>query len=95
VGGDYLDAARTRGFDVTLETSLAGALARLGEAGALEVLVEAGVELTAAILASELWDEHVLIQQAPTSEAEDVITIRRRSEHAKTAGKADHVLRNH
>lgn len=95
VGGSYLDAARARGFDVTLETSVPEALARLGAAGALEVLVEAGVELTAAILAGDFWDEHVLIQQAPTPEAEDVITICRRSEHAETAGKADHVLRNH
>jgi diaminohydroxyphosphoribosylaminopyrimidine deaminase/5-amino-6-(5-phosphoribosylamino)uracil reductase len=95
VGGSYLDVARARGFDVALETSLLGALARLGEVGALEVLVEAGVELTAAILAGDFWDEHVLIQQAPAPEAEDAITIRRRSDHPEAAGKAGHVLRNH
>lgn len=95
VGGAYLEAARGRGFDVSLETSLPAALARLGEAGALEVLVEAGIALTEAILASDLWDEHVLIQQASTPGAEDVITIRRRSDQTETEGKADDVLGNH
>jgi diaminohydroxyphosphoribosylaminopyrimidine deaminase/5-amino-6-(5-phosphoribosylamino)uracil reductase len=95
VDAAYLAAAGARGFEVTLETSLQGALARLGAAGTLEVLVEAGIDLTAAILASDLWDEHVLIEQHPTPGNADIISIRERCDHMSTAGKARDVLRNH
>lgn len=89
----YLDAARARGLDVSVQGSLPEALARLGEAGALEVLVEAGPQLTAAVLAGGLWDEHVLIQQGPHGSGEDVISIRQRRD--PRAGREEHVLWTH
>ena len=58
---DYLDAAKARGFRVLLPHSFADALHQLGEAGALEVLVEAGPQLTESVLASPFWDEHIRI----------------------------------
>ena len=93
VPSTYLDAARARGFDVSVQGSPPEALARLGEAGALEVLVEAGPQLTAAVLAGGLWDEHVLIQQGPQGSSEDVISIRQRRD--PSAGREAHVLWNH
>lgn len=90
----YLDAARDRGFDAWLGASLAEELQRLGEAGVLELLVEAGPELTRTILDSELWDEHVLIQQGPEPAGADQIIIRRRSDPTTAAGKEDSVYRH-
>lgn len=75
----YVVAAQARGFLVSIETDLADALTHLGQAGCLEVLVEAGAELTQSILASPLWDEHVLIRQHPDPAADDGITIRYRA----------------
>ncbi len=77
----YTDAATERGFDVTFATDLESALR---DTNALEVLVEAGPQLTAHILQSRFWDEHVTITQ---TNAEDKITI-------TTNGGAD-VLRHH
>ncbi len=57
----YIDAARARGFDVFRAAGLDDALVRLGARGALEVLVEAGPSVTAAVLEAGLADEHVLI----------------------------------
>ena len=71
----YLETARTRGFDPWRAASPHEALMRLGEEGALEVLVEAGPALTESILADGLWDEHVVIRQAPLIGGEDAITI--------------------
>lgn len=75
----YLEAAQARGFHVSVETDIDNALTRLGAAGCLEVLVEAGVALTQAILAGGYWDEHVLIRQAADPSAADLVTIRSRS----------------
>lgn len=61
VSAGYLDAARARGFRVLTPNSLADALSQMAEAGALEVLVEAGPQLTESVLASPFWDEHVRI----------------------------------
>lgn len=61
VSTNYIDAATARGFRVLLPYSLADALHQLGEAGALEVLVEAGPLLTENVLVSPFWDEHVRI----------------------------------
>lgn len=74
VPASYVEAAQARGFLVSIETDLANALTHLGQAGCLEVLVEAGAELTQAILSSPLWDEHVTIRQRLA--ADDDITIR-------------------
>lgn len=64
VSAGYLDAARARGFRVLTPSSLADALHQLGETGAMEVLVEAGPQLTESVLASSFWDEHVRITAA-------------------------------
>lgn len=61
VSHDYLDAARDRGFQISISASLNEALRQLGEDGALEVLVEAGPQVTASVLRSGLWDEHFRI----------------------------------
>jgi diaminohydroxyphosphoribosylaminopyrimidine deaminase/5-amino-6-(5-phosphoribosylamino)uracil reductase len=73
----YVEAAQARGFLVSIETDLANALTHLGQAGCLEVLVEAGAELTQSILESPLWDEHVTIRQRLA--ADDDITVRYRA----------------
>lgn len=75
----YIEAAQSRGFLVSVETDIATALTRLGAAGCLEVLVEAGAELTQSILSGEHWDEHVLIRQPADPSAADLVTIRTRS----------------
>ena len=77
----YIAAATERGFDVTFATDLETALR---ETNAPEVLVEAGPQLTAHVLQSPFWDEHVTITQ---TDAEDKITI-------TTNGGTD-VLRHH
>lgn len=77
VPASYVEAAQARGFQVSIETDLADALTHLGQAGCLEVLIEAGTELTQSILASPLWDEHVTIRQRLA--ADDDITIRYRA----------------
>lgn len=74
----YIEAARARGFDVRIATDLPQVLDWLGGAGCLQVLVEAGITLTAAILDQALWDEHVLIRQNADG-ASDTVTMRRRT----------------
>jgi len=61
LSGAYIAAAAQRGLDVRAETGLSTALRRLGDEGVLEVLVEAGPNLSTAILASDLWDESITI----------------------------------
>lgn len=84
VPGSYLRAAAGRGFEVRVESSVPEALVHLGQAGALEVLVEAGPELAGAILASQRWDEHVVIQQGQVPGSADAISTRQRRELAAT-----------
>ncbi len=83
---NYMWEATQRGFDVAQGHSIEAALQKLGEEGALEVLVEAGPQLTASILASNVWDEHVIIQQ--TSGFDKISII-------ENPNKAKHVLRHH
>lgn len=90
----YLRVATERGFEVSVDGSLTRALERLGGAGALEVLVEAGPALTGAILDSELWDERVLIRQSPHHGGEDVISIRQRRPQYEQES-TEYVFRNH
>jgi diaminohydroxyphosphoribosylaminopyrimidine deaminase / 5-amino-6-(5-phosphoribosylamino)uracil reductase len=85
---DYIAAASARGFDVLMGTSIADVLHILGKAGVMEVLVEAGPQLTQEVLSSGLWDEHVLIQQ---SEQRDKITITQNNSTKEFAN----VLRHH
>jgi diaminohydroxyphosphoribosylaminopyrimidine deaminase / 5-amino-6-(5-phosphoribosylamino)uracil reductase len=77
----YLEAATARGFDVSFASDLETALR---ESAVLEVLVEAGPQLTGHVLNSPFWDEHVTIAK---TDAEDKITI-------TTNGGTD-VLRHH
>lgn len=87
----YFEAARARGFDAWRAESPEEALARIGESGALEVLVEAGPTLTASLLDEGSWDEHVTIRQPP-GDGEDVITVRRQT---ATHREQIDVLRHH
>ncbi len=73
----YLDAARQRGFAPHLFDDVHQALQAIGAAGGLEVLVEAGPTLTAHLLSTGQWDEHVLIEQAANPDGTDRVTIRR------------------
>lgn len=74
----YIEAARARGLDVHIATDLPQVLEMLGDSGCLQILVEAGETLTAAILDRALWDEHVLIRQNADG-ASDTIEVRRRT----------------
>jgi diaminohydroxyphosphoribosylaminopyrimidine deaminase / 5-amino-6-(5-phosphoribosylamino)uracil reductase len=76
VPSDYLTEATRRGLRPMLFADINEALARLGTEGVHEVLVEAGPRLTAAILATDLWDEHVAIRKLGTG-VPDHITISR------------------
>ncbi len=80
----YYEAAQARGFDVTVAVDLETALRDIATAGGMEVLVEAGAQLTDHVLQSPFWDEHITITQ---TDAEDKITI-------TTNGGTD-VLRHH
>lgn len=80
----YYEAATARGFDVTVAGDIETALRDIAATGGLEVLVEAGPKLTAHVLQTPFWDEHVTITQ---TDAEDQIKI-------NTNGGAD-VLRHH
>lgn len=71
----YIDESETRGFDVLMPASLDEAFKLLGQLGVNEVLIEAGPEITNAVLQSGQWDEHVLIRQATSPELNDEITI--------------------
>ncbi len=72
VSQDYISSATARGFDVCIAGDFEHALHSAAASGALEVLVEAGPQLTSAMLASPYWDEHVKITQ---TSAEDYIEI--------------------
>ena len=73
---DYLTEAARRGLRPMQFADIGDAFARLGAEGVHEVLVEAGPTLTAAILATDLWDEHVAIRKVGTG-VPDHITISR------------------
>ncbi len=71
----YVSTARKAGFNVHIATDLHEALIGLGQAGVLEVLVEAGPILTAAMLNTEFWDEHITITQGKTPDDADEIVM--------------------
>lgn len=96
VPASYLETARQRGFEVLLETSLADALRRLGDRGALEVLIEAGPALLDTMLSSDLWDEHFTIHQgAGLGGGDRVATRYRAATGAWPMRKEVHVLGDH
>ncbi|MGK5084739.1 bifunctional diaminohydroxyphosphoribosylaminopyrimidine deaminase/5-amino-6-(5-phosphoribosylamino)uracil reductase RibD [Bdellovibrionota bacterium FG-1] len=69
--------SQSRGFEVLIKTNLNSALEELGQRGCLEVLVEAGPTLSTAILAGNLWNQHVIITQEPQkNRIEDRIEIK-------------------
>lgn len=76
VPATYLTEATRRGLRPMLFTDIGDALARLGNEGVHEVLVEAGPTLTTAILSTDIWDEHVAIKKAGDG-GPDHITISR------------------
>ena len=65
VSAEWRARAEARGFRVLVATDYREALRRLGSAGVLEVLVEAGPTLSSALLRGEdggcLWQRHVVI----------------------------------
>jgi diaminohydroxyphosphoribosylaminopyrimidine deaminase/5-amino-6-(5-phosphoribosylamino)uracil reductase len=71
----YLDAARTRGFEVGLHDDIPTLLADLAAGGAQEVLVECGPTLLAAFLAADLWDERVILRRSPRPGEPDTVEI--------------------
>ena len=73
----WLAAAASRNLDAFAVDDLEAALDRLGAAGALEVLVEAGPAVLASIAAAGLWDEWVVIRKGEGS-APDRAEVRRR-----------------
>ena len=89
----YLDAARERGFTLLLADDVHHALEAIGAASGMEVLVEAGPTLTAHLLTTGLWDEHVLIEQAANPDGTDRVTVRHNlASQAYSLGKEKDVL---
>ena len=80
----YCDAARMRGFDVSLEQDIVLALTRLGSLNVMEVLVEAGPTLLNAFLDRDLWDEHVIIRRRADSPDRDTVEIVTRTDLSPT-----------
>jgi diaminohydroxyphosphoribosylaminopyrimidine deaminase/5-amino-6-(5-phosphoribosylamino)uracil reductase len=71
----YLEAARARGFKVSLHHDIPTLLADLASGGALEALVECGPTLLEAFLTADLWDEHVILRQGSGPSEPDRIEI--------------------
>ncbi|HEX7759547.1 MAG TPA: dihydrofolate reductase family protein, partial [Caulobacteraceae bacterium] len=71
----YVEAARTRGFDVLVRADLRALLSELAAAGVTEALVEAGPTLHSAFLGEDLWDERVIIRQSPARDQPDAVDV--------------------
>lgn len=95
VPGSYLDQARRCGFAVHVLDDFDDALNLVGSAGGMEVLVEAGPGLTASVLERELWDEHVLFEQASEPGLEDRVTVRQRTFFHPPTAEVSGVFRHH
>ena len=80
VPSHYCDAARTRGFEISIEQDITQALTRLGGLNVMEVLVEAGPTLLNEFLARDLWDEHVIIRQRAGAPDQDVVETMTRTD---------------
>ena len=96
VSDTYLNAAEQRGFAVHPADDVHAALQVISAAGGLEVLVEAGPTLTAHLLASSLWDEHLIIQQTANADGTDRVSFRQNPApkiHAR--GKENDVFGHH
>lgn len=74
VPASYVEAAAQRGLDAVIATDLAAVLHEAAAAGCNEVLVEAGPQMTAHVLASPYWDEHVRITQTDGEDKVEILT---------------------
>jgi diaminohydroxyphosphoribosylaminopyrimidine deaminase/5-amino-6-(5-phosphoribosylamino)uracil reductase len=72
VPAKWLQEAQNRGLEVLVRPDLEEALSELGQRGVLEVLVEAGPALAAALLSKSLWNKHVLITQGKSGKPDQV-----------------------
>ena len=96
VANDYVASVIKRGFEVIWADELQQVLRALATEGTLEVLVEAGPHLTASVLSSPYWDEHVLITQSPKVGHDDQIDIKRNTLSLNQSAEEDnHVFRDH
>lgn len=71
----YLQASRARGFEPSLHDDIPMLLEGLAAEGVLEALVECGPTLMAHFLETGLWDEQVVIRQAPGPGQADQVDI--------------------
>lgn len=96
VQNDYVAAATQRGLDVIWASELEKVLRVLAAQGALEVLVEAGPQLTDSVLSSPYWDEHVLITQSSNPNNDDQVQINQNNlSLEQSLAEDNHVFRNH
>lgn len=63
INSEWKKSAATAGFELLEAESFEDALVKLGRLDVMEVLVEAGPELSTYVLEQGLWDEHVLLQE--------------------------------
>ncbi len=63
INSEWKEATRATGFELLEAATFEDALVKLGQLDVLEVLVEAGPNLSTYVLEQNLWDEHVLIQE--------------------------------
>ncbi|WP_237478464.1 bifunctional diaminohydroxyphosphoribosylaminopyrimidine deaminase/5-amino-6-(5-phosphoribosylamino)uracil reductase RibD [Lichenibacterium dinghuense] len=79
----WLERAASRNLDAFRSDDIGTALDRLGAAGALEVLVEAGPAVLESVAAAGLWDEWVVIRKGRGA-APDRAEVRRRGGAVET-----------
>ena len=92
----YIASAVSRGFDVMRPASLAEAFKELGRQGINEVMIEAGPELTRAVLSSNVWDELVVIRQAMNpDQADEVAIVSNQKISIHPNQENENVFRNH
>lgn len=63
----WVREAVARGFEVLIRSDLEESLRELGRLGVLETLVEAGPQLSSAVLSLGVWNEHVIITQGTSA----------------------------
>lgn len=80
----YLEKSVARGFEPVLYQDLQEVLRDLGQRGAREILVEAGPQLSQAVLDSDLWAMDIVLHQG----APDWVDVRFNSQMAFSFNKA-------
>jgi diaminohydroxyphosphoribosylaminopyrimidine deaminase/5-amino-6-(5-phosphoribosylamino)uracil reductase len=81
----YLSLAQRRGFRPQVVASVDDALTAAAANGALEMLVEAGPAVTAHVLSTGLWDEHIIIRKNAGGPATDSVERRLRAKPPQPA----------